>query len=75
VVAGAITTTERRFSMFSLTKFFEAFRRLTNSVHKTADLFDAANGILEQRLGIDAETIDKDLVVIEAPTAKRISRR
>ncbi len=41
--------------MFSgLTGFFKALARLTTSINRSADLFDAANGHLEQQFAIDA---------------------
>lgn len=44
--------------MFGLSKLFEALKRLTSSINRTADLWDSANEQLEERLAIvDAEEV------------------
>jgi hypothetical protein len=39
--------------MFGLRGFFAAFARLTASINRSADLFDAANQHLAEQLGYD----------------------
>jgi hypothetical protein len=41
--------------MFGLKAFFDALARLTTSVNRSADLFDAANDKLALQLGFDQE--------------------
>ena len=68
--------------MFSLAKLFEAFRRLTDSVHKTADLVDRANEEIGKRLSIgssmDSGLPESEVVINQhssEPDVKRITRR
>ncbi len=44
--------------MFGLSKLFQALRRFTKAVDASADLWEAANAELKQRLAIDDSGIE-----------------
>jgi hypothetical protein len=59
--------------MFSLRNLFAAVGRLTAAVAHSAELFEAANATLAERLGVE-EAPASEVVAIEGPKARANGR-